>query len=105
VIAHYYSLFLLEGQRTLALFSDPLGTGANWLGTRDWEISALGTSPMGIAVLQVTAIVAGHLLGVVLAHDRALRLFPRRTAVLGQLPLLVLMVGYTVVGLLLLFAA
>ncbi|MBE3014017.1 hypothetical protein IL992_33285 [Microbispora sp. NEAU-D428] len=55
--------------------------------------------------LQVTVIVIGHVLGTVLAHDRALALFPRRTAVLGQIPLLVLMVVYTIVGLLLLFAA
>jgi hypothetical protein len=43
-------------------------------------------------------------LGTVLAHDRALVLSPRRTAVIGQIPLLVLMVPYTVAGLLLLFA-
>ncbi|MBP2706152.1 hypothetical protein JOL79_20285 [Microbispora sp. RL4-1S] len=105
VIAHYYTLFLLEGQRTVALLSDPLNTGANWLGTAGWTIKALGTTPAGIATLQVTVIVVGHVLGTVLAHDRALALFPRRTAVLGQIPLLVLMVIYTLVGLLLLFAA
>ncbi|MEU6432532.1 hypothetical protein ABZ860_42060 [Microbispora sp. NPDC046973] len=105
VVAHYYTLFLLEGQRTIALLSDPLDTGADWLGTAGWTIQALGTTPAGVATLQVTVIVIGHVLGTVLAHDRALALFPRRTAVLGQVPLLVLMVVYTVVGLLLLFAA
>ncbi|WP_169945420.1 hypothetical protein [Microbispora sp. H11081] len=105
VVAHYYTLFLLEGQRTIALLSDPLDTGANWLGTAGWTIQALGTTPAGVATLQVTVIVIGHVLGTVLAHDRALALFPRRTAVLGQVPLLMLMVVYTVVGLLLLFAA
>ncbi|MEV4454508.1 hypothetical protein [Microbispora sp. NPDC049633] len=105
VVAHYYTLFLLEGQRTIALLSDPLDTGADWLGTAGWTIQALGTTPAGVATLQVTVIVIGHVLGTVLAHDRALALFPRRTAVLGQIPLLVLMVVYTVVGLLLLFAA
>ncbi|GLX11444.1 hypothetical protein [Microbispora sp. NBRC 16548] len=105
VVAHYYTLFLLEGQRTIALLSDPLDTGADWLGTAGWTIQALGTTPAGVATLQVTVIVIGHVLGTVLAHDRALALFPRRTAVLGQIPLLVLMVAYTVVGLLLLFAA
>jgi hypothetical protein len=105
VIAHYYTLLLLEGQHTLALLSDPLDTGANWLGTADWTINAAGNTPAGIAMLQVTVIVIGHVLGTVLAHDRALALFPRRTAVMGQIPLLVLMVVYTVVGLLLLFAA
>ena len=38
------------------------------------------------------------------AHDRAVRLLPMTTAVRGQLPLLVVMIGYTVGGLVLLFA-
>ncbi|MFY1693227.1 hypothetical protein [Plantactinospora sp. WMMB782] len=105
LVAHYFTLFLLEGQRTLVLLSDPLGTGADWLGTGSWTVSGFGTSPAGTALLQVTVIVLGHVFGTVLAHDRALRLFDRRTAVVGQLPLLVLMVVYTTAGLLLLFAA
>jgi hypothetical protein len=105
LIAHYYTLFLLEGQRTIALLSDPLVTGADWLGTAGWTVGGLGNTPAGIAMLQVTVIVIGHVLGTVLAHDRALALLPRRTAVTGQIPLLVLMVLYTVMGLLLLFAA
>ena len=47
----------------------------------------------------------GHVLGVVLAHERAVTLFPRRAAVVGQLPLLVLMVVYTCGGLYLLFSS
>jgi hypothetical protein len=104
IIAHYYSLLVLEGQRTIALAADPLGTGANWLGTRDWEARAGLITPTGVAVLQITVIVIGHLLGTVLAHDRALRLSPHKRAVAGQVPLLVLMVSYTVAGLLLLYA-
>jgi len=53
----------------------------------------------------VTAVVTGHVLGVVLAHDRMVRLVPGRRAGAAALPLLVLMVGYTVGGLWLLFAA
>lgn len=104
LVAHYFTLFVLEGQRTLTLLSDPLGTGANWLGTGGWKVQAFGTSPAGTAMLQVTVIVIGHVLGTVLAHDRALRLFDRRTAVAGQVPLLVLMLLYTALGLFLLFA-
>jgi hypothetical protein len=104
IIAHYYSLLVLEGQRTVALAADPLGTGANWLGTRDFEIRSGWITPTGVALLQITVIVIGHLLGTVLAHDRALRLFPRKRAVVGQVPLLLLMVVYTVAGLLLLYA-
>lgn len=104
VVAHYYSLLILEGQRTIALLSDPLGTGANWLGTADWEPHTELVTPSGVATLQITVIVLGHLLGTLLAHDRALYLFPRARAVAGQLPLLALMVAYTVAGLLLLYA-
>ena len=105
LVAHYFTLFVLEGQRTVALLTDPLGSGADWLGTGSWTVRAFGTSPAGTALLQVTVIVIGHVFGTVLAHDRALRLFDRRTAVVGQLPLLVLMLVYTTAGLLLLFAA
>ena len=57
-----------------------------------------------IAVIQVLAVVCGHLLGVISAHDRAVALFPRHKALAGQLPPAVVMVGYTVGGLLLLFS-
>ena len=104
LIAHYYSLLVLEGQHTVALLSDPLDTGANWLGTANLTVHTGLITPTGVAALQITLIVLGHLLGTVLAHDRALRLFPRAQAVRGQVPLLALMVAYTVAGLLLLFA-
>jgi hypothetical protein len=103
VVAHYYSLLVLEGQRALVRLSDPLGTGADWLGTGGLTPSAALVTPGIVANLQVVAIVLGHVGGVVLAHDRAVRLFPRREAVRGQLPLLALMVALTCVGLLLLF--
>jgi hypothetical protein len=61
-------------------------------------------APGGIATLQVVAIVIGHVLGVVAAHDRSVRLFPPARAVAGQLPLLALMIAYTVGGLTLLLA-
>ena len=105
VVAHYWSLMVLIGQQTIIQLSDPLGTGANWLGTGDRAIDSSLADPTFVSVLQVCAVVVGHVLGVILAHDRAVRLLPRRHAVVGQLPMLVLMVGYTVGGLSLLFAA
>ena len=62
--------------------------------------SARGTT----STLQVIFVVTGHVVGIVLAHDRAVRLLPRQRAVIGQLPLLAVMVGYTLAGLLLLFS-
>jgi hypothetical protein len=105
LIAHYWSLWVWEGTNGLAKMSDPLGTGADWLGTAGVSPSASLIAPGFVAGIQVVAIVTGHVLGVVVAHERAVSLFPRRAAVLGQVPLLVLMVGYTVGGLTLLFSS
>jgi hypothetical protein len=104
-VAHYWSLLVIVGQQSLILLSDPLGTGADWLGTGGRGINATLAGPTTTAVIQVCAVVLGHVLGVVLAHDRAVALLPRRHAIRGQIPLLVLMVGYTVGGLVLLFAS
>jgi hypothetical protein len=103
VIAHYFSFLVFEGQDALILASDPLTDGSNLFGTADWKINYAILSASTIAVVQVVAIVLGHIIGVIAAHDRAVRLFPPRQAVAGQLPLLVLMIGYTIGGLLLLF--
>ena len=105
VVAHYWSLLIFEGQNTLIKLSDPLGIGANRLGTGDLTANPALLAPTLVAVIQVAAIVTGHVLGVVLAHERAVILFERHVAVIGQVPLLVLMVGYTCGGLLLLFSS
>ena len=104
LVAHYYSLLAFQGPRTLALLSDPLGTGANWLGTGGVAPWAWLIQPTLVAVVQAGAIVIGHVLGVVVAHERAIRILPHRAAVVGQVPLMVLMVAYTVGGLSLLFS-
>lgn len=103
VVAHYYSFFVLEGQRAFVRLTDPLGIGANWLGTAGLTPNAALVRPTLVANIMVLAIVVGHVLGVVVAHDRAVGTFPRRAAVVGQLPLLVLMVSLTCLGLFLLF--
>jgi hypothetical protein len=106
VVAHYLTLFILEGQRTLIYLSDPLSNGANIFGTGLLAVNTgITNHSTTIAVIQVLAVVCGHLLGVISAHDRAVALFPRHKALAGQVPLLVVMVGYTVGGLLLLFSA
>ncbi len=52
--------------------------------------------------VQVATIVTGHVAGVVLAHDRALADFGPVRGVRTQYAMLVLMVGLTMLGLLLL---
>lgn len=106
IVAHYLSLLVEQGQQTLIEFSDPFSTGANWFGTADWEVHyVLSDHPTALAVTKVLAVVTGHVLGVISAHDRAVRLLPARHQLTGQLPLLFAMVGFTVGGLYLLFSA
>ena len=106
VAAHYLSYFVEVGQQTVVQLSDPLGKGWNLLGTADWKVDYwLSTHPTFLAVLKVLSVVTGHVLGVIAAHDRAVKLLPWRHQLTGQLPLLFVMVFYTVTGLYLLFGA
>jgi len=106
IVAHYLSYLVEMGQQTLILASDPLSRGSNVLGTGDWSVNYfVSYHPTALATIKVLAVVAGHVVGVVAAHDRALTLLPERHRITGQLPLLVAMIAFTVGGLYLLFAA
>ena len=58
-----------------------------------------------LAFTAVLFVVLGHVVGVIAAHERAVRILPRRHQLTGQLPLLFAMVAFTVGGLYLLFAS
>ncbi|MDZ7673888.1 MAG: hypothetical protein U5K30_02295 [Acidimicrobiales bacterium] len=104
-VAHYFSLLVFEGQSFVALLSDPFGEGWDLFGTAGNTIDYTAVSPEFIAYVQVAAIVAGHVGGVIAAHDRAVELYPPRVAVRSQYPMLGVMIAYTVGGLLLLLNA
>jgi hypothetical protein len=101
-VAHYFSLLVLEGQGIVSLLSDPFGAGWDLFGTKDRAVDFNLLSPSAIAWVQAGAIVVGHVVAVVVAHDRALARFPSRHAVSAQIPLLAAMVLFTVGGLFLL---
>lgn len=101
-VAHYFSLVVFQGQAGLLLASDPLGRGWNLLGTAGARIDYGVISVSTIALVQVAAIIAGHVVGVVAAHDRAVGLLSRRHTRRGQYPLLAAMVAYTSAGIALL---
>lgn len=104
--AHYLTYFVEQGQVTLTQMSDPFSRGDDYLGTADWSVNRwLSFHPTFLANSKVVGVVVGHVLGVVAAHDRAIRLLPPRHHLTGQLPLLFTMVGFTVGGLYLLFAS
>jgi hypothetical protein len=101
-LAHYFSLLVFDGQQVLILASDPFVTGDNLFGMAGNSVDYTVVDPTTIALVQVGAIVVGHLAATVSAHDRAVRLFPAKEALRTQYPLLAAMVGLTVgaVGLL-----
>jgi hypothetical protein len=107
VIAHYLTYLLEVGELTLIQMSDPLSTGSsNWFGTANATPSYwFSYHPTLLASIKVLAVVVGHVVGVVAAHDRAIHLLPRKHQLTGQLSLLVAMIAFTVGGLYLLFAA
>lgn len=106
IVAHYLTYLVQVGQQTLIQASDPLSKGQDLLGTGDWGVNYwLSYHPTLLANTKVLAVVIGHVVGVVAAHDRAIRLLPKRHQLTGQLPLLLAMVAFTVGGLYLLFAA
>jgi hypothetical protein len=99
-MAHYYTYLLVQGQMMISLVSDPLGWGWNLFGTADFE-PRYGIVGAGFVwYSQVALIVAGHVIAVYLAHSISLRLLrdPGR-ALRSQLPMLVLMILYTMTSL------
>jgi hypothetical protein len=102
-VAHYFSLLMLDGQSTWILASNPFGqAGVDLFGTYGNVVDLTAVSSDAIALVQVGAIVLGHVIGVTLAHERAL-LSARRARASDQLPLVIVMVLFTIVGLGLLF--
>ncbi|HJS26686.1 MAG TPA: hypothetical protein VJ913_06140 [Actinomycetota bacterium] len=102
VVAHYFSFLVIEGQIGLSRLSDPFGRDWNLFGTRDWLVNLTLVSPTTVWYVQVFAIVAGHIGGVILAHDRAIAVYPPRVALRTQYALLAVMVVFTASGLLIL---
>lgn len=106
ILAHYLTLFVDVGTQTLARASDPFGKGWDIFGTAAVEPSYwFSYHPSVLATIKVIAVVIGHVVAAVAAHDRALTLLPKRDQIIGQLPLLIVMVGFTAGGLYLLFSA
>ena len=105
LVAHYWSLWVYQGQYAWRLLTDPLGTGADLLGTADLTPSDLLIQPTLVATIQAVSIVVGHLLGVLAAHERAITVLDRRAAVIGQVPVMAVMIVYTLGGLTILFSS
>jgi len=99
-LSHYLSYLLIAGQNIIPLASDPFGWG--------WDLFATTTYRLDIGIINakllwyvaVTAIIIGHIMAIYIAHRTALVIFSTsRKALISQLPMLFLMVGYTMISL------
>jgi hypothetical protein len=106
VAAHYFTLLLFQGQALSFLASDPLGDGSDLFGTADIQIDYTLIGANATWYWQVGFVVAGHVLALTLAHDRALALYEdAKLAVRSQYWMLAVMVGFTSLALWLLSQA
>lgn len=99
-LSHYLSYLLIAGQEIIPRLSDPFGQGWNLFGTAGYAVDIGIVNAKMVWYVAVTAIVTGHVLAVYIAHVTAVRVFANRTQALrSQIPMLVLMVGYTMISL------
>ena len=98
--AHYLGFLLIQGQLIIPLISDPFGAGADLFGTAGYTVNIAITNARFIWFFAVISIVVGHIIAVYLAHLRAGSIYGNgQIALKSQLPMLALMVIYTVVSL------
>ncbi len=104
LVAHYFSYLIFQEQAQFTyLLSDPLGTGSDLFGGADAGIDygVIGNSL--VWYVQVAALLVGHILGLALAHDKAIATYrDPQMAFRSQYWMLAVMVGFTCLGLFLL---
>jgi hypothetical protein len=104
VVAHYLTYLVIDGQRVVVVLSDPFALGWDLFGTASFEPSGEWLPPVVVWILQVAAVVGGHVIGAVAGHDGAVREALAeggdpgsavRRARRRQIPLAILMVALT----------
>jgi len=108
--AHYLTLLLINSQYALVAFNDPFALHWNLFGLQGFHVTASFLNHLDsvrvIWITQTVAITLGHIIGIVIAHGIALKLFSDTgSAIRSQLFLAMLMIAYTLFGLWLLSTA
>ncbi|MBI2521127.1 MAG: hypothetical protein HYV97_11935 [Bdellovibrio sp.] len=98
-IAHNLGHIVMEGFTFLAIMSDPLGRGADYLGTKDFlGVGMLSGSTLW--VLQVAIIILGHALSIILTHRVVTGLYSdKKKARLAAFPMLIMSMILSVLAL------
>ena len=102
--AHFFIYFLVNGQYALLALTDPLTSGANYLGLAKTQVTTgfLKTkdSVQVVFFIQAAVVVVSHVVSVLIAHGLAARLFQtKRQTLISQIPLAIFMILYTIFGL------
>jgi len=98
-IAHYSAFLALNGPLIIRLISDPFGVGWDLFGTRLARLT-LYLDPLLLWNWQISVVILGHVTGVYVAHLIALRTFGSPVvATRSQVPMVLLMIAYTLAGL------
>jgi len=107
LVAHYFSEFVFQEQAQFTyLLSDPLGVGSNLFGTAGSGIDYTVLTAKTVWYVQVAALVVGHVIGLTMAHDRAIALYrDPKEASRSQYWMLLVMISFTTFGLYLLSSA
>jgi hypothetical protein len=98
LVAHYFTMLLIEGQRIVVALSDPFQLGWDLLGTAFWEPRDDWLPTTVAWTLQVGAVVLGHVAGAWLGHQ-AIRRERRAGRQVSHWPLALIMIGLTVLTL------
>jgi hypothetical protein len=99
-VTHYFTLLASQGLQIVRLASDPFGLQWNLFGTATLPPDPLILDAGTVWHTQVALILIGHILGVYVSHIEALRVFRgTKRAIVSQLPMLILMIIFTTVGL------
>jgi hypothetical protein len=79
LIAHYFTALVFDGQRIVAVVSDPFNVGWNLFGTASFEAGGAWL-PYGIVwAVELIAVVGGHIYGAVTGHRAAVMPEPLAT--------------------------
>jgi hypothetical protein len=99
-MSHYFTDLVFQSQQIIPLLSDPLARGWDFLGTGDYTPNPDIVGPGLVWVVAVSAVVIGHVVAVWHAHSEACTLYSSKKDIFrSQIPMLVLMVAYTMLSL------
>ena len=71
ILAHYLTFLLIDGQRIILVFDDPLSLGNHFLGLAGWEPSGAWLPPPLVWGAMLASVVGGHMVGAIAGHASA----------------------------------